>query len=71
MGKAKSPFIRLTEGEMTIELDNEGKEMQMPLKVAQAFIVPRGTWHRALIARPSRFIGITYGEVTQHRPVTA
>lgn len=62
-------ILFLLDGEMTLVLDDQGREKRVAFEPGRAFIIPRGIWHRALVARPSKFIGITYGAGTQHRPL--
>lgn len=58
----------LVDGTMTMILDEPGGERRVEMAAGATCIVPRGVWHRALVAQPSRFIAITYGAGTQHRP---
>ena len=69
MHPAGEEILVLLEGALTLVLDSDGKETQVPLLPGEAVVVPRGTWHRALVAVPSKLLGITYGEGTQHRPL--
>lgn len=32
-------------------------------------MIPKGTWHRALIGEPMRMLFITHGAGTTHRPI--
>jgi mannose-6-phosphate isomerase-like protein (cupin superfamily) len=59
----------LLEGRMTLILDEPGGERRMEMAPGATCVVPRGTWHRALVPETSRFLGITYGAGTAHRPV--
>ena len=58
----------LLDGGMTMILDAPGGERRVEMAQGATCIVPKGVWHRALVPRPSRFIAITYGAGTQHRP---
>lgn len=58
----------LTEGRMTLILDEPGGERRVEMAPGATCIVPRGVWHRALVPETSRFVAITYGAGTQHRP---
>jgi mannose-6-phosphate isomerase-like protein (cupin superfamily) len=58
----------LVEGRMTMVLDEPPGERRLEMDPGATCIVPKGIWHRALVAEPSRFIAITYGAGTTHRP---
>lgn len=59
----------LLDGRMTLILDEPGGERRVEMAPGATCIVPKGVWHRALVPEPSRFLGITYGAGTQHRPL--
>lgn len=59
----------LIEGRMTMVLDEPGGERRIEMSPGATCIVPKGVWHRAIVPEASRFIGITYGAGTTHRPV--
>jgi mannose-6-phosphate isomerase-like protein (cupin superfamily) len=59
----------LLDGRMTLILDEAGGERRVEMAPGATCIVPKGVWHRALVPEPSRFLGITYGAGTQHRPL--
>jgi mannose-6-phosphate isomerase-like protein (cupin superfamily) len=59
----------LISGELEMILEMDGGERRIPLKAGEAFIVPRGIWHRALVREPGQLIGITRGWGTEHRPI--
>ncbi len=56
------------EGEMTLVLDEAGGERRIEMPVGATAVVPRGVWHTAIVPRFSRYLAITYGAGTQHRP---
>ncbi len=35
----------------------------------QTFLMPRGTWHRAVVHNPTQAVFVTAGKGTQHRPL--
>lgn len=39
------------------------------LKAGEAFVVPRGRWHRLNVIEPGEVVFITLGEGTKHRPL--
>jgi mannose-6-phosphate isomerase-like protein (cupin superfamily) len=59
----------LLDGRMTMILDEPGRERRVEMAPGATCIVPRGVWHRALVPEPSRFLAITYGAGTRHRPL--
>lgn len=59
----------LLDGRMTLILDEAGGERRVEMAPGATCIVPRGVWHRALVPEPARFLALTYGAGTQHRPV--
>ena len=69
MHPAGEEVLVLIDGAMTLILDEPGGERRVEMAPGCTCIVPRGVWHRALVAQPSRFVGITYGAGTQHRPL--
>lgn len=56
------------EGEMTLVLDEPGGERRIEMPTGATAVVPRGVWHTAIVPGFSRFLAITYGAGTQHRP---
>ncbi len=62
-------IVCLIDGDVTFVLDVDG-EQSVRLSDSGAFlVVPRGTWHTARVAAPSRMLFVTAGEGTEHRPV--
>jgi mannose-6-phosphate isomerase-like protein (cupin superfamily) len=59
----------LIDGRMTMILEEAAGERRVEMNPGATCIVPKGVWHRALALQPSRFIAITYGPGTTHRPV--
>ena len=43
-----------------------GKVLLAP---GEAFVVPQGVWHRVVVHEPSRFVHITPGPASDHRPL--
>ena len=69
MHPAGEEVLVLIEGRMTMILDGPGGERRVAMAPGSTCIVPRGVWHRALVPEVSRFMGITYGAGTTHRPI--
>ena len=61
--------LMMMDGELELILDEAGNERHVRLGTGGAFVVPAGVWHRALVTRPGRLLGVTYGAGTEHRPV--
>lgn len=59
----------LLDGGMTLILDAPGGERRVYMVPGSTCVVPRGVWHRALVSEPSKFIALTYGAGTEHRPI--
>jgi mannose-6-phosphate isomerase-like protein (cupin superfamily) len=55
-------------GAITMVFDDPGGEKRVALEEGKACVVPRGTWHRAIVHTPGKMLGITYGRGTDHRP---
>lgn len=64
-------FVYLLSGEAILQLQVAGGITRIPLTDRSAAVVPRGVWHTATVARPSRMLFITLGSGTEHRPTSA
>jgi mannose-6-phosphate isomerase-like protein (cupin superfamily) len=62
-------MLVLVSGTMSFVFDQGGAERVVRLDPGQACIVPRGTWHRAIVRVPSTLLAVTAGRGTLHRPV--
>lgn len=62
-------IITLLSGAATLVLQQRGGEQRVSLSPGQTFVMPRGTWHRALVHAPSAMVFMTYGRGTEHRPL--
>jgi mannose-6-phosphate isomerase-like protein (cupin superfamily) len=49
--------------------DHVGAEITTRLEPGQAFVVPKGVWHRVHVREPSHFVHITPGPGSGHRPL--
>jgi len=63
-------ILVLLSGELELVLDTRGGTRKIRLKAGETFVVPRNTWHRALVKKPGKLMFITPGAGTEHRPVT-
>lgn len=61
-------FVYLISGEATLHLEQADGVKLVTLSGTGAVIVPRGVWHTAKVASPSRMLHITRGAGTQVRP---
>lgn len=59
----------LIDGAMTMIFEEPAGERRVEMTPGATCIVPRGVWHRALVPQTSKFLGITYGPGTTHRPI--
>ena len=57
----------LLSGKITMIFEEGGLERDVELQPGRACIVPRGTWHRAIVAVAGQLLAITYGRGTEHR----
>ena len=69
MHPAGDEILVLLDGRMTLILDEPAGERRVEITAGSTCIVPKGVWHRALVPEVSRFLGITYGAGTTHRPI--
>ena len=56
-------------GRFEVVLEGPEGEAAVELGSGQAFVVPRGAWHRLRVHEPGRVIFVTWGEGTRHRPL--
>jgi|SRR5262245_16794737 len=66
---AGDEILVLLSGEMELVLDTGRGEERASLQTGQAFIVPKGVWHRGIVKRPGQLMFLTPGAGTEHRPV--
>jgi mannose-6-phosphate isomerase-like protein (cupin superfamily) len=66
---AGDEILVLLSGEMELVLDKGGTEERTAVQAGQTFIVPKGTWHRAIVKKPGQLMFVTPGAGTEHRPV--
>jgi mannose-6-phosphate isomerase-like protein (cupin superfamily) len=60
-------ILVLLSGKLTMVFEEGGKERNVLLEEGRTCVVPRGTWHRAVVHVPGKLLGITYGRGTEHR----
>jgi mannose-6-phosphate isomerase-like protein (cupin superfamily) len=61
-------FVYLLAGEVTLQLQSQEGQTSVPLHGRGATVIPKGVWHTAKVAAPSRLLFVTLGAGTQHRP---
>jgi mannose-6-phosphate isomerase-like protein (cupin superfamily) len=54
-------LLILVEGEIDVVLDEEDEQIVVPLTPGEAFVVPRGMWHRVIVKSPCRLLHFTPG----------
>jgi mannose-6-phosphate isomerase-like protein (cupin superfamily) len=69
-------FLYVVSGTMELILDDGderavGAEMTVVLRPGDAYVVPRGVWHRLEAAEPSYLIHVTPGPNGNYRPRTS
>ena len=63
-------FVYLLSGAVVLLLEQPAGLQEVPLNDRAAVVVPRGVWHTAKVARPSRMLFVTKVHGTQHRAST-
>ena len=61
-------FVYLLSGSVEVLLERPEGPQKVVLKGSGAVVVPRGIWHTAKVAAPSRMLHVTRGAGTEHRP---
>ena len=61
-------LVYLLSGAVTLLLDRADGVQRLALQGRAALHVPRGVWHTADVAEPSRLLHLTWGRGTRHRP---
>jgi mannose-6-phosphate isomerase-like protein (cupin superfamily) len=54
-------LLILVEGEIDVVLDEDDGQSVVPLTHGDAFVVPRGMWHRVIVKSPCRLLHFTPG----------
>ena len=67
---AGDEILILLSGEIDLVLESRAGERRTRLTAGRTFVVPRGTWHRAVVREPGDLMFITPGAGTEHRPVS-
>jgi len=62
-------LLYLVSGRVDVILEENGSEHVVEVTAGQAFVVPRGVWHRVNLREPSRILHITPGPRGDHRPL--
>ena len=61
-------FVYLLSGSVEMLLEQPEGLKKVALTGSGAVVVPRGIWHTAKVAAPSRMLHVTRGAGTEHRP---
>jgi mannose-6-phosphate isomerase-like protein (cupin superfamily) len=62
-------LLFLVSGRATVLLEEQGEERVLELQPGQAFVVPRGVWHRVVPNGAIQLLHITPGPGGRHRPL--
>ena len=62
-------LLYLVSGRVDVVLEEDGGEERVELEPGQAFVVPRGVWHRVALREPSHILYLTPGPGGQYRPL--
>jgi len=68
MHPAGDEILLALSGRMTVILEGSPDE-RFELSARQAFIVPRGRWHRLTVIERGEVVFMTPGEGTEHKPL--
>ncbi len=66
---AGEEIVYLLSGSVDFVLDLPNGEQTVELRGRSCCIVPRNTWHRAIVHEPGDMLFVTPGEGTTHRPL--
>ncbi len=61
-------LLFLISGRLTVVLEDQDPPRHVELTPGRAVVVPRGVWHRILLAEPCQLLHITPGPGGEHRP---
>ncbi len=62
-------LLYLISGRVDVIIEENRRERSVELGPGQAFVVPRGVWHRVSLREPSQLLHITPGPGGDHRPL--
>lgn len=62
-------LLVLLSGAVDMIVEQNGAERRVVLHPGEAFLVPRGAWHRAEVREPGRMLFVARGENPARRPV--
>ncbi|MGD1878148.1 MAG: cupin domain-containing protein [Kiloniellaceae bacterium] len=65
---AGEEILLLLSGKMTVVLEGDPDEA-FALQPGEAFVVPRGRWHRLTVTEPGELVFMTEGDGTEHKPL--
>jgi quercetin dioxygenase-like cupin family protein len=61
--------LYVVSGGVDVVLEEPGGDRAVPVAAGEAFVVPRGIWHRVLLREPTRLLHLTPGPGSRHRPL--
>lgn len=62
-------LLYVISGSFSLHVEEGGSERVVELTAGQAFVVPRGVWHRLVQKEPSQLLHITPGPGGEYRPL--
>jgi mannose-6-phosphate isomerase-like protein (cupin superfamily) len=67
-------LLYLVSGRLEVVLDDgdhddPGNETRYPIGPGEAFVVPKGVWHRLEVLEPAHLVHVTPGPGSGHRPL--
>jgi mannose-6-phosphate isomerase-like protein (cupin superfamily) len=69
MHPAGDEVLFMCDGKATFVLELSDGLRNVALGAGRVLVIPKGVWHTAKVSEPARFLAITAGTGTQHRPV--
>ena len=60
--------LYVVSGAMDLVIEEGSGDRTIALTAGTACLIPQGAWHRQIVRAPGRYLAITYGRGTQHRP---
>lgn len=62
-------LLHMESGAIEVIFDELGGERRIRVEAGRSCLVPRGTWHRAILRSPGVMLALTWGRGTEHRPL--
>ncbi len=57
-------------GALAVVLQEPAGERLVMMASREALVIPRGIWHRVVVREPGSLLFVTFGDGTEHKPLT-